>query len=666
VRAPDRRYSWAAHGDNKQPESAIDAWDHPQDDLAPAVRELAADFGESSMRLAIARRAIAAAAAITLLTIPSAFAESVAASFDLLDSSQNTRDLGTVQPGADVPLDVYFTLTCSGTNHVNSNQAVRLSSAVRTAPTGGGYSVGGLTFGLGSAWPVDGQPCPAGLPPTIGGPLHIIVTAPTEPGNDYRYFFSWNRAVTPASSNDVGVFDGTNPSITIFLDVPGGTVNTPPTLNLPADSVVEGNRTGGATAAYVVTASDAEDSVAPTPSCIPALGSLLPLGQNTISCSATDSGGLTANGSFKVTVVDTTDPTLSGMPGDISLTTSDPSGTTLTYSAPTASDIVDWSPAVACSPASGSKIPVGDTTVTCTATDDSGNAASASFVAHVTRLNTPPTLNLPADSTVEGNTTGGAAAAYVVTASDIEDAVAPTPSCSPALGSVLPLGQNTINCSATDSGGLTANGSFKISIQDTTPPTISGMPGDINLTTSDPSGTTLTYSMPTASDIVDASPAVNCAPASGSTIPVGDTTVSCTATDDSGNSASASFVAHVTRLHVTGATWEDPVGAAGGITVNGSRTIPVKVQLLLDGQAITGGAGLLTVVGCDVGAPVMTAGLDIQSNGRWMGHLDTSGLAAGCYRVTASVDGLAIGSFQMTVKADSGALAKPAKAKTKP
>ena len=454
------------------------------------------------MRLVIARRAIAAAAAITLLTIPSAFAESVAADFDIITAgSQDTRDLGTVQPGADVPLDLYFTLTCSGTNHVNPTQVVRLSPAIRIAPTGGGYSVGTLNFGLGAGWPIDGQQCPTGLAPTIGGPLHIIVTAPDAPGDDYRYYFSWNRAVVPASLNDVGVFEGTNPSITIYLDVPGGTANTPPTLNLPADSVVEGNTTGGATAAYVVTASDVEDAVAPTPSCSPAVGSLLPLGENTITCSATDSGGMTTTGSFKITVLDRTAPTLSGMPGDVSLTTADPAGATLTYAPPTASDIVDPSPSVSCSHASGSIIPVGDTTVNCTAVDDSGNSSSDSFAAHVT------------------------------------------------------LAQ---------------------------------------------------------------------------------------------------------------AIWEDPVGASAGIVVNGSRTVPVKVQLLLGGQPVASGDGMLTVTPCDGGAPVVTTDLDVQSNGRWMGHLDTSGLTAGCYRVTASVDGQVIGSFQLTVKADSGSLAKPAKAKTKP
>ena len=185
----------------------------------------------------------------------------------------------------------------------------------------------------------------------------------------------------------------------------------------------------------------------------------------------------------------------------------------------------------------------------------------------------------------------------------------------------------------------------------------------MSLTTADPAGATLTYTPPTATDVVDASPSVSCSPSSGSTVPVGDTTVTCTAVDDSGNSSSDSFAAHVTLAQ---AIWEDPVGASAGIVVNGSRTVPVKVQLLLGGQPVASGDGMLTVTPCDGGAPVVTTDLDVQSNGRWMGHLDTSGLTAGCYRVTASVDGQVIGSFQLTVKADSGSLAKPAKAKTKP
>src|SRR3954470_16607499 len=212
------------------------------------------------MPLVALRRSLVAAATITLLTIPSAFAETVDADHDIVTAGiQNTVDLGTVDAGADVPVDVYFTLTCSGTSHVDSTQAVKLTPSLRSVPNGGGFSMTTLVFGLGAGWPADGEACPANLRPTVGGPLHMIVTAPTDPGDDYTYNFSWTPSLIPTSANDTTVFTGLKPAITFILDVAGptGTPNTPPPLAVPASFTVEGNRIGGATAAYTVSASDA-------------------------------------------------------------------------------------------------------------------------------------------------------------------------------------------------------------------------------------------------------------------------------------------------------------------------------------------------------------------------------------------------------------------------
>src|SRR5207244_4605753 len=123
-----------------------------------------------------------------------------------------------------------------------------------------------------------------------------------------------------------------------------------------------------------------------TPSCSPAPGSVLPRGTTTVACSLTDGGGLTASGSFKVTVVDTIAPVLHGMPSEVEVGTMSAPGAVVSWSAPTATDIVDPSPYVGCLPASGSTFPVGETTVTCTATDDSGNPAHASFQVTVALL----------------------------------------------------------------------------------------------------------------------------------------------------------------------------------------------------------------------------------------------------------------------------------------
>jgi hypothetical protein len=78
---------------------------------------------------------------------------------------------------------------------------------------------------------------------------------------------------------------------------------------------------------------------------------------------------------------DTTAPTLS-LPGNLTVNATLPTGTAVTYAA-SASDNVDPSPGLSCSPASGSTFAIGQTTVTCTATDASGNSSSGSFTVTV-------------------------------------------------------------------------------------------------------------------------------------------------------------------------------------------------------------------------------------------------------------------------------------------
>ena len=79
---------------------------------------------------------------------------------------------------------------------------------------------------------------------------------------------------------------------------------------------------------------------------------------------------------------------------------------------------------------------------------------------------------------------------------------------------------------------------------DTTPPTIT-VPATVTIDATSPAGATLNYVV-TATDTVDPYPTVNCAPATGSTFPMGTTVVNCTAIDASGNSATANFTVIVT------------------------------------------------------------------------------------------------------------------------
>src|SRR5262249_52448896 len=78
---------------------------------------------------------------------------------------------------------------------------------------------------------------------------------------------------------------------------------------------------------------------------------------------------------------------------------------------------------------------------------------------------------------------------------------------------------------------------------DNTAPLISA-PGAITSNAASPGGAAVTYSV-TASDPDDAVSTLTCAPASGSTFPIGTTTVGCTATDTNGNTSGANFTVHV-------------------------------------------------------------------------------------------------------------------------
>jgi HYR domain len=82
-------------------------------------------------------------------------------------------------------------------------------------------------------------------------------------------------------------------------------------------------------------------------------------------------------------VIDHVRPKLT-VPGHITVRDTGSPGEIVPYTA-TANDFVDGPITPQCSPASGSLFPVGDTTVTCTATDAAGNTATGSFVVTVLR-----------------------------------------------------------------------------------------------------------------------------------------------------------------------------------------------------------------------------------------------------------------------------------------
>lgn len=118
-----------------------------------------------------------------------------------------------------------------------------------------------------------------------------------------------------------------------------------------------------------------------------------------------------------------------------------------------------------------------------------------------------------------------------------------TITCSPSSGSFFPVGTTTVTCTAT---GDTC--SFTVTVVDTQPPSIT-CPSNVTAVTPIPggSGAIVTFPPPTASDNCPGV-TVACVPPSGSTFPIGTTTVTCTATDASGNTATCSFTVTVFNI----------------------------------------------------------------------------------------------------------------------
>ena len=202
------------------------------------------------------------------------------------------------------------------------------------------------------------------------------------------------------------------------------------------------------------------------------------------------------------------------------------------------------------------------------------NADFTLTVNPVTPANTAPTLTLPSDQTAEATGPAGATVTYIASVSDAEDGSL-TPTCSPASGAVFPLGVTQVNCSVTDSGGLTTTGIFNVTVADTSPPSLD-LPADITTQATGNSQATVTYTA-TATDLVDGSVPVSCSPASGSAFPAGTTTVNCSATDAHNNTATGSFT--VTVVYGWAGFFQPVDNLPTVNTVKAGSAIPVKFSL---------------------------------------------------------------------------------------
>jgi hypothetical protein len=155
---------------------------------------------------------------------------------------------------------------------------------------------------------------------------------------------------------------------------------------------------------------------------------------------------------------------------------------------------------------------------------------------------TPLTITCSTNISVTTVNPSGAVVDYTVTVAGgcppiITNSVPPS-------GSMFPIGITAVNCSATDACSQVASCSFTVTVS----PLPLGVtcPSNITVRATSLAGAVVNYTVTTSGGC----PLITliCLPPSGSTFPIGTTTVACTATDACGQQATCSFTVTVLRL----------------------------------------------------------------------------------------------------------------------
>ena len=321
-----------------------------------------------------------------------------------------------------------------------------------------------------------------------------------------------------------------------------------PTITAPAN--VTANTGAGATSCGVVvndtdlgnaTTADNTANVNVNRSGVPA-GNIFPVGTTTITYTATDDAGNSAEATQTVTVIDNTVPVIEApAPTSASADATGQAAIPNVVATATASD--NCGPVTLTqSPVAGTMVGVGSHVITITATDAAGNTSTATTTFTVNDT-TAPTLSAPAN--VTANTGAGATSCGTLvtetqlgsaTAADNAGNVSVARSGVPA-GNIFPVGTTTITYTATDDAGNSTQATQTVTVIDNTPPVVTAPPPtSVNAGTSGEAAVPNVLASTIAGD--------NCGPVTltqsplaGTLVGIGTHTITITATDAAGNTS---------------------------------------------------------------------------------------------------------------------------------
>ncbi|MBL4706596.1 MAG: HYR domain-containing protein, partial [Flavobacteriales bacterium] len=324
---------------------------------------------------------------------------------------------------------------------------------------------------------------------------------------------------------DVIVTDGTNPTITCPAnqnEVVDATCN----LALPD---------------YTGSAIVADNCGAVTVTQSPVAGTIVGVGTTNVTLTATDGASNTASCNFDVIATDGTNPTITcpANQNEIVDATCNLALPDYTGSAIVADNC--GAVTVTQSPVAGTIVGVGTTNVTLTATDGGSNTASCNFDVIVTD-GTNPTITCPVDQNEPVNASCQFTLADYTGLAVVADNCNPAPAVTqlPVAGTII-TGATVVTLTVDDGNGNTASCNFNAIGIDNINPTITcpanqneSFDATCNFTLPDYTG------LSAVADNCNPAPAVTQSPVAGTVIS-GTTTITLTADDGSGNTASCTF-----------------------------------------------------------------------------------------------------------------------------
>lgn len=290
-----------------------------------------------------------------------------------------------------------------------------------------------------------------------------------------------------------------------------------------------------------------------------ASGNSFNIGVTTVTYTVTDNNGNERTCSFDVNIAgntpDITCPDAQSVPVETDLCDAVVNNINITVNSPSAENIqsIEWvltgaTELSGTGDVSGQRFNVGTTRVTYTVTNTSGNSETCSFLVSVEDDSDPTFDELCPPNMIINNDPGRCNATVIFDLPNASDNCPVEVTSDPVSGSVFPIGRTEVVITARDTDNNTTTCSFFITVNDSENPVLE-CPDDVvidgteamQVDNIDPSAddncgdTTIDYSLSGATT------GSGTGSASGLTFEAGETTVTYTATDDSGNSMSCSF-----------------------------------------------------------------------------------------------------------------------------